>query len=270
MSFLRFFLLFLIIAKQAWSLDVVASINPVSQIISAIGIKSYLIVKPNQSEHDYRLKKSDISALIKSDLIFYVDDSLEKSFPKLIKNFHLEKKSYQLSKISGLQLLSRNNDPKKLDPHLWLDPENGIKIAKFIAQKFCESDVKNCPKYQSNFKKFRQETLKTKSAISSDLKGFDAKYVIYHDAYQYFEKSFGLKAQKVISHNHSDQLRASDLRGLELSKCIFSERMDERNAALKLAKNHQMKFIELDVVGTKGESYGDLLRNIAQGFSKCS
>lgn len=262
-------MLFLIFANQAWSLEVAASINPVHQIILAIGGDSNLIIKPGLSEHDYQLKKSDISALVKADLIFYVDDSLEKNFPKLIKNFHLEKKSYQLSKITGINLLQCRNNSKKLDPHLWLDPENGIKIAEFVTQKFCESDKKNCLKYQNNFQKFRQEITKVESVIKSDLAGLDANYVIYHDAYQYFEKSFAIKAQKIISYDHNSQLKVNDLRGLELVKCLVSERMDERNSAQKLSENYQIKFVTLDVIGGD-ESYAKLLTKIAQGFVKCA
>ncbi len=234
----------------------------------AIADEDKLIIKPTSSEHDYQLKKSDISALVKADLIFYVDDSLETKFPKLIKNFQLEKKSYRLSEIKGVKLLQNRVNEKKLDSHLWLDPENGIKIAEFVTQKFCETDEKNCQKYQNNFKKFRQEITKVEAEIKSDLAGFKTDYAIYHDAYQYFENFFGIKAQKIISNDHNSQLKASDLRGLESAKCLVSERMDERSAAQKLAKNYQIKFVKLDVIGGD-ESYGELLRKIAQGFAEC-
>lgn len=252
-------------SSKAWGLEVAASINPVQQIVLAIGSKSNLIIKPGQSEHNYQLKKSDISALLKADLIFYVDDSLEKNFPQLIKNFQLEKKTYQLSKIKGIKLLQNRSNPKRFDPHLWLDPENGIKIAEFVMQKFCESDQKNCTKYRKNFQSFQKEIVKIEKLIHSSLEPFDASYVIYHDAYQYFENFAGIKAQKIISHN---QLRASDMRGLESAKCLFSERMDEKNSAQKLAKNYQIKFVMLDVIGVE-ENYGELLRNIVKGFVEC-
>ncbi|MBU6140113.1 MAG: zinc ABC transporter substrate-binding protein [Proteobacteria bacterium] len=266
--FLKLFLLFTLLSNKAWSLDVVASINPVHQIILAIAGDDHLIIKPSKSEHDYQLKKSDISALIKADLIFYVDDSLETKFPKLIKNFQLEKKSYQLSKINGIKVLQNRKNEKKLDPHLWLDPENGVKIAEFVTQKFCETDEKNCQKYQNNFKKFRQEIFEVEKVIKSDLKGFDVDYAIYHDAYQYFENFFAIKAQKIISNDHNSQLKVSDLRDLESVKCLVGERMDERSAAQKLAKNYQIKFVKLDVIGGD-EGYGYLLRKIAQGFVEC-
>jgi len=269
MPFFRLFLLFLIFANQAWSLDFAASINPVYQIVLAIGGEGNLIIKPGSSEHDYQLKKSDISALVKADLIFYVDDSLEKNFPKLIKNFQLEKKAYQLSKVNGIKLLQRRDDSKKLDPHLWLDPDNGIKIAEFVAQKFCETDERNCQKYQNNFQKFRQEIAKVELIIKSDLAGFDTGYAIYHDAYQYFENFCAIKAQKIISYDHNSQLKVNDLRGLESLKCLVSEPTDERSAAQKLARNYQIKFVTLDVIGAD-ESYAKLLIKIAQGFVNCS
>lgn len=268
MSFLRNFCLFFLLSNQAWSLDVVVSINPVKQIVAAIGGDINLIIRPEQSEHDYQLKKNDVAALLKADLIFYVDDSLEKNFPKLIKNYSLEKKSYQLSQINEIKVLASRSNPRKIDPHLWLDPENGIKIAEFVAQKFCEIDQKNCAEYQNNLRKFRQEIIKTEKAIKSELAKLKTPYAIHHDAYQYFENFFGIKAQKIISSDHSQQLRVGDLKGLESVKCLFGERIDERNAAQKLAKNYNLKFVKLDVIGGQ-ESYSELLLNIAKGFSSC-
>lgn len=256
------------LSNKAWSLDVVVSINPVKQIVSAIGGDVFLIIKPNQSEHDYQLKKNDIAALIKADLVFFIDDSLEKNFPKLIKKFSLEKKSYQLSQVSGIKLLESRFDRKKIDPHLWLDAENAVKIAEFVAQKFCEIDQENCSYYRNNFKKFRQEILKTAKLIKSDLASFKTAYATYHDAYQYFEKYFGIEAQKIISTNHFEQLKASNLKGLESVKCLFGERFDERNAAQKLAKNYHLKFIQLDGIGEE-ESYTNLLTNLSKKIIDC-
>lgn len=256
------------LSSKAWSLDVVVSINPIKQIISAIGVDVSLIIKTNQSEHDYQLKKNDVAALIKADLIFFIDESLEKNFPKLIKNYSLEKKSYQLSQVSGIKVLESRSGTKKIDPHLWLDPENGIKIAEFATQKFCEIDQENCAKYQNNFNRFRREILKTAKSIKSDLAQFNVPYAIHHDAYQYFENFFGIKAQKIISFDHSSQLKLSDLTGLESLKCLLGERLDERNSAQKLAKNYNLKFIQLDVIGGD-ENYGDMLKNISAEIMRC-
>lgn len=257
-----------LLSNQAWSLDVVVSINPVKQIVAAIGGNPHLIIRPNQSEHDYQLKKNDVSALLAADLIFYVDDSLEKNFPKLIKNYSLGNKSHQLSQVPQIKVLPSRSNPKKIDPHLWIDPENGIKIAEFVAQKFCEIDPKNCAQYQNNLGKFRGEITKVEKSIKSELASLKTPYAIHHDAYQYFENFFGIKAQKIISFDHSAQLRVEDLKGLESVKCLFGERVDERSAAQKLAKNYDLKFVKLDVIGGE-ESYAELLTKIAQGFAGC-
>ena len=256
------------LSNKAWSLDVVVSINPVKQIISAIGGESFLLIKPNQSEHDYQLKTAEILALKKADLIFYVDDSLEKNLAKLIKNQRLEKKSYQLSQINGIKLLPSRLNPQKTDLHLWLDPKNAVKIAEFVEQKFCELDQKNCATYQNNLRRFRAELSKVEKAIKSELTGFETPYAIHHDAYQYFEKYFGIGAKKIISANHSAQLKVNDLKGLESVKCLFGEKFDERNAAQKLAKNYGLKFIQLDGIGGE-ESYAELLRNVAKKITDC-
>lgn len=262
----------MLLGNKAWSLDVVVSINPVKQIVSAIKHdidgEIHLVIKPTQSEHDFQLKSHDLSAIKDADLVFYIDDSLEKNFSKLIKNHSFEQKSFELSEVNGIKLLQNRSHHQKIDPHLWLDPQNSVVIAKFISQKFCEKDAQNCQKYQSNFKQFSHKINQLEKAIRSDLAGLGSVYLIYHDAYQYFENYFGLKAQKIISYDHHEHLKMSDLEGLDSAKCLIGEKFDERNSAEKLAKNHHLKFVKVDVLGGE-ESFENLLKNIAAGFASC-
>jgi zinc transport system substrate-binding protein len=272
MSFLRIFCLFLLLGNEAWSLDVVASINPVKQIILAIkqdvAGEVHLIIRSSQSEHNFQFKNRDISAINDADLVFFIDDSLEKNFSKLIKNHSFEQKSFELSQANGIKLLQSRANHQKIDPHLWLDPQNSIAIAGFISEKFCEKDAQNCAKYQNNYKQFSRKINQLEKAIKSDLASLGSDYVIYHDAYQYFENSFGLKAHKIISYDHHSNLKMGDIKGLDSAKCLIGEKVDERNSAEKLAKNHHLKFIKVDVLGGE-ESFENLLKNIAASFAEC-
>ena len=162
MKLTKFFLLFILTSGAASAQNppkIVVSINPIYQILLAITEdknNSILIIDPKVSEHDYQLKKSDAKAVFESDIIFYVDNDLEKNFAKLVR----DKTSYQLSQVSNIKLLPRRGNIKKLDLHLWLNPENSVKIAEFMTQKICEIDVPNSKKYQQNLKKTFVCTLK--------------------------------------------------------------------------------------------------------------
>jgi len=280
MKFFNIFLLLLISASSAFATDkaqkkplIVASINPIYQIVLAITEdknNSILIINPNISEHDYQLKKSDAEFASQADLIFYIDDDLEKNFAKLVKG----KNVYKMSQINGIKLLQRRNDSKKIDLHLWLNPENGVKIAEFITQKICEIDAGNSRKYQKNLEKFKKEILKTEKNIRKNLQPIqNSGFVFYHDGYQYFEDYFALKPLKIISGNHDFELTIKDVRELDALaktgqiKCIFGDVYDEKNSAKKLAQNYGVKFTKLDLIGEEDVSYSGLLLNISTSMA---
>lgn len=279
-----FLLLFFIFINSAFAQNkinqkpvIAVSINPIYQIVLAItndGENIFMSVDHIRSEHDYQLKKSEISAFYKADLIFYIDDSLEKNLAKLVKNSN--NKSFQLSKIKGIKLLQRRDDATKLDIHLWLNPENAIKIAEFITQKLIEVDSENEKKYQANLQKFKKETLVNIKEIKEKItKIQNQNFVFYHDGYQYFSDYFGLKNLKTISYNHDHELNIKDLRELdeivakENIKCIFGDGQDEKNSAMKIADNYKKKFLLLNSIGEKSKGYNFILNDIVDKMVGC-
>ena len=257
---------------------IVVSINPIYQIILAITkdkSNNVLIMSPNVSEHDHNFKKSDIKAIRDADLIFYVSTDLEKNFPSLIKNQNKNLRAFELSKINGIKLLQLRNDAQKTDPHIWLNPQNAVKIAEFVTKKIAEIDAKNSAEYYKNLEKFKKEVVGAEKTIKSQLsKTKTLDYISFHDGYQYFENYFNLKPLKVIAISHDSELSISDAKEIDLLvnqsalKCIVGEKWDEKNTAQKLAKNYQLQFLKLDSLG--GASYLELLRKISEGISKCS
>ena len=278
-------LLFFIFVNSAFAQNennkkpiIAVSINPIYQIVLAITNDSEnILMRPDhsKSEHDYQLKKSEIAAFYKADLIFYIDDSLEKNLAKLVKNSD-NQKAFQLSKINGIKLLQRKDDVKKLDIHLWLNPENAIKISEFITQKLVEIDFENEKKYQANLQKFKKETLANIKEIKEKIvKIQNQNFVFYHDGYQYFADYFGLKNLKTISYNHDNELNIKDLRELDLIvkkedvKCVFGDVQDEKNSAMKIADNYKKKFLLLNSIGKKSEGYSFILRDIVDKMVGC-
>jgi zinc transport system substrate-binding protein len=264
---------------------VVASINPVYQIILAITQdknNTILVINSAVSEHNQSLKKSDVDALLKADLVFYIDDSLEKNFSKSVKNLQLEKKSYQISQIAEIKVLKQRENPERNDFHLWLNLKNAVMIAEFVAKKLSEVDEKNSEKYKKNLEKFRLETAKIEKEILEKMRMVkDANFVFYHDGYQYFEEYFSLKPLKIINHGSDRELNVKEARAFDNLakkteiKCLFGEVFDERNSALKLAQNYKIKFMALDLTGVKENAnkekngYSVLLLNLADDLVSC-
>lgn len=283
--FLSFLLLLLLSFQNATAKSlqskkpvIVSSINPIHQIILAITnnkSNNVLIINRGASEHDHNLKKSDAEAVSKADLIFYVSDELEKTFVKLIASQEKKSRAFELVKVNNIKLLHKRNDAQKIDPHIWLNPQNAVKIAEFVTRKVAEIDAKNSPEYYKNLEKFKKENSAMEKTIRSQLSKIKASdFIFFHDGYQYFENYFGIKSLKIVASEHDQELSMKDLKEIDALagqggiKCIFGEKWDEKNSALKIAQNYGVKFVKLDLIGEKN-SYSELLLKISAGIAGC-
>jgi zinc transport system substrate-binding protein len=83
----------------------------------------------------------------------------------------------------------------KFDVHVWLDPQNAIVMANEIMEALKKVDPENEKKYETNTKKLVEKLNRLVAEVSAKLTSAKGKgFVVFHDAYQYFEKRFGLTA----------------------------------------------------------------------------
>ena len=91
------------------------------------------------------------------------------------------------------------------DPHIWLDPINAKIILTEMAEHLIENDQKNSSVYKSNLKKALKDIDKLLKNVKSDLnKNF--KSIVFHDAYQYFEKRFNVNVLGAFTVNAPNTL----------------------------------------------------------------
>ncbi len=79
------------------------------------------------------------------------------------------------------------------DMHVWLDPKNAAVMVEAIAATLSEKDPDNAARYAANAQRYvaRLEALTTE--IAAELAPVrDKPVIVFHDAYQYFEKRFGV------------------------------------------------------------------------------
>jgi zinc transport system substrate-binding protein len=265
---------------------IVASINPIYQIILSITKdrkNNHLIISHNLSEHIYQMKPSDIKNIKNADLVFYISDDLESFIPKIASTTkNKEQKFWQLIKIPGLKILPQKNDINQNDIHIWLNPENAIKIAEFITSKIIAIDPANASKYQLNLENFTKEIMVSTNKIRTQMnKVKDRNFMVYHDGYAYFEDYFAIKETRSITAYEGQELTINDLKQISQLiknknvKCIFGEPGEEKNTALNIANNFNIKFMILDLIGDK-ENYGlnkngydHILSNVSTNIYDC-
>ena len=164
------------------------------------------------------------------------------------------------------------------DMHFWLDPEIAKTIIKIVTRELSELDPTNASTYKSNSIKALNEIDQLISNAKSKINR-DAKYVVFHDAYQYFEKRFGVEVIGALTVNPEVLPGAKQLAEIreviehENVNCLFSEPQFNPSIAETIARDTGIKAAILDPLGAEldpgKDLYFDLIGDIASSFESC-
>ena len=168
----------------------------------------------------------------------------------------------------------------EFDPHVWLDPVNAKAIVHEIEEALIKADPEHASTYEANAHKMMGELDSLTAELREELEPVHEKgFIVFHDAYQYFEQRFEMAAIGSISVSPEvmpGAERVSDLRETisELNTtCVFSEPQFEPKLVYTLIDGTGARTAVLDPLGaslTKGpDLYFQLLRNMASSFKKC-
>lgn len=166
------------------------------------------------------------------------------------------------------------------DLHLWLDPVNAGAMVRMIADVLSEADPAHAEAYASNAEMLLHRLEDLTAEISAELTPVRGRsFIVFHDAYQYFEERFGLEAAGSIMVS-PDQI-PSARRIMELRDkvrqlgaiCVFSEVQFEPSLVETVIEGTSARMGVLDPISAAGsegpEAYFDLLRNLAVSFKRC-
>ena len=107
----------------------------------------------------------------------------------------------------------------------------------------------------------------------------DKKFVVFHDAYQYFEKDFNISASGAISladASDPSPARLSEVRKRvvdEAIQCVLAEPQYNKGIVKAVIEGTDSKTAVIDPLGIKLEVgpslYENLIRNLATNLTKC-
>lgn len=271
--------------------------NICAKVMQSVG-RPHLLLTNNASPHDYQLKPSDAKLIDSSDLIIWGGPELEGYLQKPISslaNHHLN-----LAQLSGLTLLpmrtstnweacnahnhancQHNHAHTTYDPHFWLDPNNAMVIANAIAKRLAELDPAHAKIYLKNAQEFAKQLQVDVAVWRKQLAPYKNKpYIVSHDAYQYFNKYFGLDGVGAISLHPEippSMQRMQQIQHLLITEkvtCIFSEPQFNSKTIDTLIKGTAVHKGQLDPLGQDADlgpnGYIVLLDNLVDGIITCN
>ena len=166
----------------------------------------------------------------------------------------------------------------EFDPHIWLDPVNAKVILKEMAEHLIENDSKNEATYKSNLKKALNDIDKLTADVKAELNKSVAS-IVFHDAYQYFEKRFGINILGAFTVNTDVMPGAEQLAEIreiiehDKVSCVFSEPQFNPDIIKAVAKDTNVATGVIDPLGATlnpgKDLYFDLIGNMSKSFKSC-
>ena len=279
---------------------VVASLKPVGFIAAAIadGVTDTEVLLPDgASEHDYALRPSDVKRLQGADLVVWIGPEMEAFMEKAVVHIP-EQKQIALAELPAVKplLMKGAHDDEhehhdgeneeehhhhgEYNMHIWLSPEIAKASAVAIHDKLVELMPQRRAKLDANLKEFEAELARTDEQVGRVLAPLKGKgYFVFHDAYGYYEKHFGLSSLGHFTVNPEIQPGAQRLHEIRTqlvqhkAECVFAEPQFRPAVVEAVARGTQVRMGTLDPLGTaigvSKASYMQFLTQLSNQYASC-
>ncbi|WJD48829.1 MULTISPECIES: zinc ABC transporter substrate-binding protein ZnuA [unclassified Enterobacter] len=283
---------------------VVTSLKPIGFIASAIadGVTNTEVLLPDgASEHDYALRPSDVKRLQSADLVVWVGPDMEAFMQKTTQKIP-QAKQVVMAELPGVKPLlmkgaeedehehegghdhDENGDHHhhhgEYNMHIWLSPDVARLAAVAIHQKLVEVMPQSRAKLDANLKDFEAQLAQTDEQVGKELAPLKGKgYFVFHDAYGYFEKHYGLTSLGHFTVNPEIQPGAQRLHEIrtqlveQKATCVFAEPQFRPAVIEAVARGTSVRMGTLDPLGTSIKlskaSYPQFLTQLANQYSGC-
>ncbi len=288
---------------------VVATIKPIHSLVAAVmgdlGSPT-LIVKGAASPHTYSLKPSDAGAIEAANIVFWTGHDMEVFLEDSLATLAPNATVVSLGQVGGIELLTARESGTfehhdhgdeaeahhheedeahehghgEFDMHMFLDPANAKVMVSAIARTLSAADPEHAATYAANADKENAALDQLIADISAKLAPIkDKPFVVFHDAYQYFERRFDLNVAGSITVSPENMPGADriatvrdKLKTLDTA-CVFAEpQFDPRIVDVLVEGTSAGKGV-LDPEGanlTEGPAlYPQLLNALADNLVSC-
>jgi zinc transport system substrate-binding protein len=290
---------------------VVASIKPIHALVANVmqGVGTpVLLVRGTASPHTYSLRPSDARALDDADVVFWVGDGVETFLEKPLSALSSGAEVVELGSLDGLTLLPmreggawaaheheeeahgheheehadahEHEAHETADMHIWLDPANAEVMTDAIVDALSRTDPDNAATYARNAEGLKADLHQLDARLARKLAPVaDRPFVVFHDAYHYFEHRYGLNGVGSITVSPERPPGAQRLQEIrdDLAEreaaCVFAEPQFEPALVETVVEGTSARTGVLDPEGAAlnegPQHYFELLDGLADSLVEC-
>ncbi|MGB7243222.1 MAG: zinc ABC transporter substrate-binding protein [Sulfitobacter sp.] len=297
---------------RAEPLQVVADIAPVHSLVARVmqgaGVPS-LAIPPGASPHGYAMRPSEARALSQADVVIWIGPELTPWLQNGLDTLAGDAVHLALADVpdtvlhplrEGALFDAHDHDQDHddhedhddhdehadheehhdFDPHSWLDPRNGAVWLGAIADQLGLLDPENAALYRANAVAGRAELAELEAQIAQTLSGLQTRpFVVFHDAYHYFEARFEVEAVAAISLSDASAPSAAqvaqvrDVIADQGVVCVFAEPQSNPGLISSVTEQQLTKAAVLDPLGRDQPLgpmlYAKMLRQMANAMDGC-
>lgn len=268
-----------------------ASIAPMHSLLLAmtqgLPVQVELLISPERSPHGYQFRPSDLEKIVSADYLLWVGADLESMLPAVLSRLPagaLERSFMATPQVTLLPTRDHNQGHEghnhgELDAHLWLDVSNMQALAAHIYQDLLALNPDWHATLGANLQRTQQQLQVVDAQLLVSLAPWAGQpFIVFHDAYQYFERRYGLRSVAAVldpgrvgtSLQRQFQLRA--LIREHQAPCVFVEPQFEQTRVRALVGDNAT-IAELDPLGSHLSLTADLhlhlLRDLATNLTSC-
>jgi len=285
------------------AVDIAPVHSLVARVMDGVGMPD-LIIQPGASPHEYSLRPSEAAALQNSDLVFWIGPDLIPWLTDTIETLAKDASVTSLLDLDGtVQLDFRESalfevhdhddhddhdgtaahdkhDHGDHDPHAWLSPKNAMTWLNVIAGQLSAADPDNAGTYFANAAAGRTEIELLIGEVTATLDRVrGTRFIVFHDAYQYFEMDFNFQASGAISIGDASDpspARITEIRDRVMQQgidCVLAEPQFNPKLIATVLDGTDAKTGIVDPLGSDLEPgsslYPELIRNLSTALASC-
>lgn len=253
---------------HAKHLTVITSIKPIHSLVKRVMGDlgdPQLLVTGGLTPHIFRLKPSDLKKISNADVLFYVSPEFETFLKSTTLTSNAALNAVAFAEQEGIKLYPYRTSKiwftegemdeddhmhSDMDLHIWLDPANTRRIVSIIEETLSKLDPVNTVTYVKNSQVLIRQLFEQEELIRDLLRPLqDSAMIVYHDAFQYYEKAFSLKSFGAIQLKSDEPPSVKHLAALK-------KIAEERNVTCVLAIPGTHPRIAAAVMGDTNAGYG--------------
>ena len=260
----------------------VASIPPLASLVQPLmpDMSLTVLLKPGQEPHTFQLKPSQRWAIAKAQAVLGVGTEADLWLQKAVEGKPSQQVVWMTQVPNVIQYPTRGkhhhheheheheHEHGRMDPHIWLEPQNAMGYVALVGQRW-QLPKGQVQAWQTKIQQADQQVKKLLAPVKQ------VPFVVMHDAFQYFERHYGLHNVGVIQLNPS--LKPSIRHVLEIrqriqqqgARCVLKEPQFPERQLRAVVQGLNVKVVSVDPLNTQDLPYDQFLIQLGKQFQQC-